>query len=193
MKINPTHAKGAANPNSKWSQEDRDEIAHLLRKGQTATQIAARFARSRGAIIGVVSRDPMLKKIGFSRIPGENLGIPRSRKSISAVTKTGSGLRSKLQVNNLAYRIARKRKPKPILAKPVPVPPQTAGVSLMELGHRQCRFCINEPEKGSNAHLFCGEVTEPGKSWCAWHEQIVWGRGTAGETVTVKSVERIAA
>lgn len=193
MKPISCRVRGATNPQSKWTQEDRDGIAVLLRRGQTSKQIASRFGRSRSAVIGIVSRDPGLKKIGFERAPGENLGIPRLRKSIAASVgkKTTGRPKAKVQVNNLAYRIA--RKPKPVIAKPVLVAPVTAGVSLMDIGSHQCRFCINEPEKGTAGHLFCGEVTEPGKSWCAYHETIVWGRGKAGETETVKSARRLAA
>jgi hypothetical protein len=136
-----------------------------------------------------VFRDKTLKEIGFAREPGENLGIPRPRKSIAA----SSGDRRKAMRGGIISKNRLKPLPKPVIAKPVLVAPQTDGVSLMDLGHRQCKFCINSPEQGANAHLFCGEVTEPGKSWCSWHETIVWGKGTAGETATVKSAERLAA
>jgi hypothetical protein len=172
----------------KWTSEQDNRIAELLRAKKTASEIGAELGRSRNAVIGRVDRCAMLKEIGFARAPGDTTGI-RYKKSIAA----SSGDRRKAMRGGIISKNRLKPLPNPVIAKPVLVPPQTAGVSLMDLGHRQCRFCINSLEKGSNAHLFCGEVTEPGKSWCAWHEQIVWGRGTAGETATVKSAERIAA
>jgi hypothetical protein len=135
-----------------------------------------------------VKRDKALNEIGFARSPGENLGIPHPRKSVAA----SAGDRRKASRGGTVSKNRLKPLPK-AEPKPAPIAPQTAGVPLLDLGPRQCKFCINEPEKGTNAHLFCGEVTDPGKSWCAWHEQIVWGHGTAGETATVKGAERIAA
>jgi hypothetical protein len=167
----------------KWTPEQDNRIAELLRAKKTASEIGAELGRSRNAIIGRVTRCAMLREIGFARAPGDTTGI-RYKKSIAA----SSGDRRKAMRGGVISKNRLKPLPKPVL-----IAPQTAGVSLMDLGHRQCRFCINEPEQGANAHLFCGEVTEPGKSWCAWHETIVWGRGTAGETVTVKSAERLAA
>lgn len=189
MSGNTFSGRGAAHPNSRWSQEERDEIAILLRKGQTASKIASRFGRSRNAVIGVVSRDPALRKIGFVFRNGQNDIVYDKSIAASASNRRKTVRGGLVSLNRLKSAPA---SPKPA-PKMVAVQPQTAGVPLLDLGPRQCKFCINEPERGANAHLFCGEVTEIGKSWCAWHEQIVWGRGTAGETATVKSVTRIAA
>lgn len=159
----------------KWTPEQDNHIADLLRAKKTASEIGAELGRSRNAIIGRVTRCAMLKEIGFARSPGDTTGI-RYKKSIAA--STGN---------------RRKAVSRPVIAKPVLVPPKTDGVPLLECRDRRCKFAITPHDAPKDAHLFCGEVTEPGKSWCAWHEQIVWGRGTAGETAIVKSAERIAA
>lgn len=175
----------------KWTDELDNRVACLLRAKKTASEIGAAMGITRNAVIGRVARCAMLKEIGFARKSGDSLGIPRLRVKTSFADKC--------RMNNLGYRVRAQRaaKPKaakkPVIVKPVLVAPIPFGLTLMELGPHQCRFCINEPEKGAAAHLFCGEVTEPGKSWCAWHETIVWGRGTAAETATVKSAGRIAA
>ncbi|MGN6772641.1 MAG: GcrA family cell cycle regulator [Rhizobiaceae bacterium] len=192
------------------TQEKLDRIKANWRPGMSARDIMVAIgAPSRNAVIGYYSR----YREELSAYPLEGVGgvairltleekhrrtIERNRryqakKSIaaSAGKKTTGRPKAKLQVNSLAYRIA--RKPKPVIAKPVLVAPVTAGVSLMDNPQNGCKFCINEPEKGTAGHLFCGEVTEPGKSWCAYHETIVWGRGKAGETETVKSARRLAA
>lgn len=49
-----------------WSDEDKNRVAVLLRQWLPASKIATQLACSRNAVTGVVSRDPMLKKIGLS-------------------------------------------------------------------------------------------------------------------------------
>lgn len=60
------------------------------------------------------------------------------------------------------------------------------GRPLYMLSARQCRWCINEPEKGSNGHLFCAEATEPGSSYCDFHAACSVGRGTESERTAHK-------
>lgn len=188
------------------TQEKLERIKANWRPGMSARDIMVAIgAPSRNAVIGYYSR----YRQELSAYPLEGVGgvairltpeekhrrtLERNRryqagKSIAA----SSGDRRKAMRDGIVSKNRLKTAPKAVIAKPVPVQPQTAGVPMMELRPRQCRFCINEPEKGSDAHLFCGEATEPGKSWCTWHETIVWGRGTAGETATVKSARRLAA
>lgn len=168
-----------------WTPEQDNRIAELLRAKKTASEIGAELGRSRNAIIGRVARCAMLKEIGFARAPGDKTGIRYKKPSARKVMDDSK--RSKVQVI----------RPKPVAAKPVSVQPPTerhhVGRPLGMLLACRCKFAITPHDAPKGAHLFCGEVTEPGKSWCAWHEQIVWGRGTAGETATIKSAERLAA
>lgn len=183
------------------TQEKLDRIKSNWRPGMSARDIMASIgAPSRNAVIGYYSR----YRQELSAYPLEGVGgvairltpeekhrrtLERNRRyQAKKSTAASPGDRRKAMRGGIVSKSRLKPAPKPVL-----VAPQTSGVPLLDLGPRQCRYCVNEPEKGSNAHLFCGEVTEPGKSWCTWHEQIVWGRGTAGETATIKSAERIAA
>lgn len=188
------------------TQEKLERIKANWRPGMSARDIMVAIgAPSRNAVIGYYSRYGQ----DLSAYPLEGVGgvairltpeekhrrtLERNRryqaeKSITA----SSGDRRKAMRGGIVSKNRPNPLPKPVIAKPVLVAPQTAGVPLMELGPCQCKFAVTPHDAPKDAHLFCGEVTEPGKSWCAWHEQIVWGRGTAGETATVKSVERIAA
>src|SRR5437660_9069481 len=43
-----------------------------------------------------------------------------------------------------------------------------------------CRWPINEPPKGGE-YLFCGEKTESGCPYCAYHDARAYGSGTVSE------------
>lgn len=176
----------------KWTAEQDNRIAKLLVAKKTASEIGAELGCSRNAIVGRVNRCAMLKEIGFARAPGDKTGI-RHKKSIAA----SSGDRRKSVRGGIVSKNRLKPLPKPVIAKPLPAQsvtePHHIGRPLDMLPACRCKFAVTPHDAPKDAHLFCGEVTEPGTSWCAYHETIVWGRGTAGETATVKSAERIAA
>ena len=164
-----------------WTPELDARVAGLLRAEKTASQIGAELGVSRNAVIGRVTRCKMLREIGFAR-------GPRCHYLPSVISRSGEKKKARRAPGNGLLLL-----PEPVIPKPAFVAPHHAGVSLMDLGPRHCRFCINDPEQGANAHLFCGEETEPGSPWCAYHETIVWGRGTAAGTTEVHSAKRIAA
>lgn len=164
----------------KWTPELDARVADLLRAKKTAAQIGAELGVTRNAIIGRVSRCKMLKAIGFERAPSE---------------KTTDGPKRVRRTRPVAVKVAainpEPKKPEPYRphAEPHHVGRPFAMLSHPAAANSRSRLTMRRKD----GHLFCGEVTEPGKPWCAWHERIVWGRGTAGETATVKSAERIAA
>ena len=49
----------------------------------------------------------------------------------------------------------------------------TQGLTILDLGPRQCRFCTNNPPVGG-VHVFCGNKVERGTSYCADHAAIVF-------------------
>jgi GcrA cell cycle regulator len=162
----------------KWTPEQDNRIAELLRAKKTASEIGAEMGVTRNSIIGRVARCKMLKAIGFERAPSEKTtdGPRRSRRRLASVKPI--------------VILPAAKKPEPV--RPL-AEPHHVGRPLDVLPACRCKFALTPHDTPKDAHLFCGEVTKPGKSWCAWHEQIVWGRGTASETATVKSAERIAA
>lgn len=143
---------GAANPYTAWPQEHRDIIAQRLLEGDTAAKIGALFGKSKNAIIGIVQRDGSLRAIGFKH--GSN----------------GGGLRK-----------GQKRTPRaktvpvgPVQGAPLPEPlseRHVAGLPMAALASQQCRFPVNDAEKGE-IHLFCGS---PSKGpWCEYHRSLVY-------------------
>jgi hypothetical protein len=175
------------------TREKLERIKTNWRPGMSARDIMVAIgAPSRNAVIGYYSR----YRQELSVFPLEGVGGVAIRLSPEEKHRRTLERNRRYQaVKSIAASSGDRRKAvsRPVIAKPVLVPPKTDGVPLLECRDRRCKFAITPHDAPKDAHLFCGEVTEPGKSWCAWHEQIVWGRGTAGETVTVKSVERIAA
>lgn len=166
-------AAGAAHPSARWTQEERDAIATMMRDGLSATQIGDEFGVSRRTIIGLAYRDKQLKQIGFAGSRGRT-GPRRTqtpRRQTPAVRKGKSA-------NNLAWRM--QQKPKLRVVKPEPAierakfgAVQTAGIPLTMFNGRRCKWCINDPEQGANEHLFCGETTNDGP-YCAYHATLAY-------------------
>lgn len=50
-----------------WTDQEKQQIAKLLRQGKSAREIGHLFGRSKSAVISLVNRDPVLKAIGLSR------------------------------------------------------------------------------------------------------------------------------
>lgn len=100
------------------------------------------------------------------RAIGERLGFSKS-----AIAKRRSvlGLKSK--------RVPQKRKSRPAItdrAKAIAEANRnTQGLTIMDLGPRQCRFATNDPKPG-HLHLFCGQKTPAGQSYCDAHAAIVY-------------------
>lgn len=72
-----------------WTREQRATIADMLRNKCSAGTIAGYFGKSRNAIIGLVTRDPVLAEIGFNCGRGKG---SRGGKSIPASQPTTYGL-----------------------------------------------------------------------------------------------------
>lgn len=157
--------------------EARDEIADMLHKGLSASQIAAHFEGvTRNAVIGIVTRDKRLKEIGFRNRAGPQ-NIDRVRRSRNR------------SVHRPAFTAAS------VVAELGPITPfgspQTAGIPLMLFNGRRCKWCINDPEPRTNAHLFCGETTNGG-SYCAYHATAAVGAGTESERSASRVLARAA-
>lgn len=121
-----------------WTPEDKGIVATKLKEGLSARAIGLLFGRSRNAVIGVVGRDPVLKGIGFGRSDGT------------------------LEKGVRQYE---KRDAKPVLvfetkAREVPSDGvHTCGVPLMALKACQCRYPVNDAERGE-LHLFCAAPSD---------------------------------
>lgn len=139
-----------------WSDEDKNRVAVLLRQGLPASKIATQMECSRNAVIGVVSRDPMLKAIGLSG---------RANRP-----KTETPVRSKRRVSPSVMLRGNKppRKQPRVRGLPDPVAPAPLNLALAELTAEQCKWPVNDPPKG-DAYAFCGHVRF-GPSYCRYHD-----------------------
>lgn len=58
---------------------------------------------------------------------------------------------------------------------------------LEALNHRDCRWPVNDPERGGTI-LFCGEAVAGGSSYCPHHGRRAVGTGTEGERTAHRSL-----
>lgn len=140
-----------------WSDAEKQRVAELLLAGLSASKIATQMQCSRNAVIGVVSRDPVLKKIGLSGRANRPKPEPQSCQPRGPRVSPSLHLRA-------ARRAPAKPRP-PVHVDPVaPVP---LDIALHELRHDQCKWPTNDPPKG-DAFTFCGHV-RTGPAYCAYH------------------------
>lgn len=180
-----------------WTPERKQMVKEMLRDGLTGDQMAARIGDgiTRNAVIGFVHRNPDLKAIGFKRSPGPQ-NIEKKRDLAIAAKRRKNVRCGTVSLNKIKAIQARAIVE---LFDAVPdVPgrfgaPQVAGMPLMMLGPRHCRWCVNSPEPGTNGHLFCGEVKRADRPYCAYHATAALGKGTESERSAVRSALKVAA
>ena len=133
----------------KWSDDQIDVVAHLLRKGLSAREIGKVVCRSNGWIVGLVHRTPRLTEIGFA--------------NPAPVMKT----RKQVERDLIEERLRRQGNGEIIIGLATVRTEKT----LMELTSAQCRFpVLEDPLDGK--HLFCAETREDDSSYCAIHRKL---------------------
>lgn len=148
-----------------YTDEEVDLIADLLKDGLSASKIAGEVGRSKSAIIGKVDRHPRLRAIGFANrsCSGRVRGKPKP------VAKTASPKPEAAQPAPKATIITTPQAFKPGCLPPArPIPAPSLNLALADLDARQCRYATNDAAIGEE-HLFCGQPTEDGSSYCACH------------------------
>ena len=134
----------------KWFTDHLDTIASLLREGKTAGYIAKLYGVSRGAVVGIVYRNPTLKEIGF-RSPAP---------FIRYVDTTGRAIirRRLVAMHNdpeiIGLATVRKEK------------------TLMELSSAMCRFPVWGHHEHPAEYLFCAEARTEDSSYCPAHKKL---------------------
>lgn len=144
----------------KWTGDDIDKLAGLLREGLSASKIAPHFGVSRNAIIGKVHRH--LSHVGF-KTPGNK---DRKRPTQSPTPPTQAWLQS-------PRRAREKRPPAPVLTVF-----ECRSIPMMELRAMECRWPVNDAAVGEQ-HLFCGNKADG--SYCPGHAPLGVGYGTRSE------------
>lgn len=187
-----------------WKKEVVAEVAGLLRRGATASQIGAEIGISRNAVIGKVHRTPSLSKIGFAR-PGHSFASERnSPYRVAAIVR-----KAKAKAETTASKVARSSaRPDGLAAKTDRlfdrdfVPPAQGegkafdllcdGVPLVELKSGQCKWAVNDGATARD-HLFCGKTTaESDRPYCQHHLFRSFGVGTPSERAAIAKAVHVA-
>jgi GcrA cell cycle regulator len=180
-----------------WTPEQDARLSDLLREGMSASQIGAELGVSRNAIIGRVGRNKELAQIGFAR----KSGWPGQRVSELKKRKSRAKPASELRVHKPAQPRRRIKVVSPsILFEPVPSKPLpepafvpgerlTVGRPIHMLGVNECRWAVNDAEKGE-LHLFCGAPSEG--PWCECHRRRSIGAGTRSEQIAPRVLQAAA-
>ena len=134
--------------NVSWTDERIETAKRLWMEGHSATDIAQRMGGvSRNAVIG------KLHRMGLSR---EGRAAPAKPARIKAPKPARAPKAVKSKVSTRPKRILR--------ADDL----EREGHPIMSLTRHQCRWPVNAPPRGGE-HLFCGDETVPGKSYCEGH------------------------
>lgn len=160
-----------------WTPEQDDRIKECLHHGMSASQIGAELGVSRNSIIGRVGRNKELAQIGFARKsgwPGQRVETLKKRKSRAKpaserIARPAPRPRIKVVSPSILFEQA----PSKPLPEPVFIPGErlTVGRPIHMLGHGECRWPVNDADKGELA-LFCG--AKGAGSWCLFHERLVY-------------------
>ncbi|WP_221163319.1 GcrA family cell cycle regulator [Rhizobium lentis] len=165
-----------------WTENRIELLKQGWADGDSAAVIAARLGGvSRNAVIGKVHR------LGLDgREPRQCPGTTADERIRPApIVRTSRQLKSKPDPAALANLAKIMSAPKPQVIEHIPEP-KPLMMSLLELGHRDCRYAVD----GEKQHmLFCGHVTEEDSSYCAYHHKLCHGPGTRSE----RSVDQLLA
>lgn len=169
-----------------WTPEQDARLSDLLREGMSASQIGAELGVSRNAIIGRVGRNKELAQIGFARSPGNpgkrvaELKNRKSRAKPASERLPRPAPQPRRRIKVVSPSILFEHVPSKPLPEPSFVPGErmTVGRPIHLLGFNECRWAVNDAEKGE-MHLFCGAPSEG--PWCECHRLKSIGKGTESE------------
>lgn len=152
--------------NKRWSDEETEKLRKLWDGGLSCTQIGLLIGREKNAVIGKAHRLDLPMR-------GINEGFLRKPKIMTPGTHAPKGRNGKAGGLAMAARKARKG---PTLVfdaaqAELPLPPSCKPVTFAEIGPRQCRYVIGEPN-GPDTKM-CGAKVEA-HSLCGWHRRLCW-------------------
>ena len=164
-----------ATPNP-WTDDRKLKLKQWwLQEHKTSTEIVLLFARqgfqtTRNAIIGAVHRSDWWAGLTRTRTP------PKPRKpKVKKVSAAGNVI---VKEPPLPPPI-RLRTPPPA-APPPPVPGQPMFLSVVQIGHDQCRYWYGDcrAQAGTESETgYCGHKTSEGHhSWCDAHLRLVYAK-----------------
>lgn len=141
-----------------WEPEKVARLKELWATGIPCSQIAEKMGQTRNAIIGKVHR--------LKLPPRENIFSAESRKRRLNLIKPIQRQRNADSGRIRAIQKARSAEPAAVELPLPAIPPDCKPVSIMDIGHNQCRAIIGGqgPET-----MFCAGPTIEGQSWCLFH------------------------
>lgn len=132
-----------------WTPEMDAKVLKMLRDKCTARQIGASLGLTKNAVIGRVSRSKELAAVGFRRKPG--------------TAKAKAKAEAEKPKSRLVIRVSPSLFSEPMKVKAQPVivtgGPATVGRPIYLLAGCQCRWAVNEADRGE-LHLFCGAAAD---------------------------------
>ena len=150
-----------------WNVKQTELLKTLVTEGMRCSRMALEISLhgdkvTRNAVIGKMHR------MGYSRSP---LAMPGPRRTKAEQARDNSVKMSIMRKEAKAAAPSPKRAPS--IPKEPPYRPTFRGVSLLELGARECRF----PRGDRAPFTFCGAPThateaDPYSSYCHYHQTV---------------------
>jgi len=146
-----------------WDEPTVESLKRYMREGLSSSQMASRLGTTRNAVIGKVMR----LGIGSSRPVRPD---PLAKVRAPAVRKPRPAPLPKVKAPSLPA------------AESLPVPnadhaaPEFRTLPMMDLTAGDCRFPLwdHRDNPPFEQQLYCGNATPEGKSWCPYHQAIVF-------------------
>jgi GcrA cell cycle regulator len=145
-----------------WTEERCKLLTELWAEGKSGGEIAALFGcgLTRSAIIGKVHRLNLPTRNGPRR--ENNRQTAKLWRKQTTAQRYGHGKSA-----HVAPALAKRPYPLPL---PPPEPKSACAVKFEDLDNKSCRYPTDTPE----GLFFCGCNSIPGKSWCEYHNRIVF-------------------
>jgi hypothetical protein len=129
-----------------WSIDERRQCAVLLQAGKTSKEIAQALGKTKGSVVGMVQRDPDLKKIGFAHSP-----LPMT-----------------VNYRKIYTDRLKKRDGKEIMYG------RNIGLPIMHLASHHCRFPLwpHDAKPKFEEQLYCAQTRAGDSSYCPNHKKL---------------------
>jgi GcrA cell cycle regulator len=172
---------------SSWATLKIDEKIEAIREAHAKCSGTARtiseklfelhgYQVSRNAVIGYYARQA-------EKLKDLPLCGPRAGENKKPLVRESRTHRPKAVAAVNAYAQVLEFVPPPV------VMPEPLNLSLMELGHRECRYPVDGEKERT---LFCGNATGDDSPYCTYHHKLCHGHGTHSERNVDALLRRVA-
>jgi len=161
-------------PGSPWPKEREQRLLELAPSAHWVGEIALALGVSKNAVIGKMARMRRKGHVIETDFDGRT-----GRPPTIAIGYTS---RRPPPPKPAPHAMTTPSKPRRGLPPPDPVRPEPAPavftmrrLTLLQLGPRTCRWPVGDP--GTPEFCFCGNVTDPDRSYCPVHHNVAHYRG----------------